>query len=220
MCALNFGSALIRDKEWCYNVRTLYYTFLHSLSQGAMGDATQSKRGAPNEILFEAFNTPAMCVKIQALLSLHASGRTTGCVLDSGGGVSHAVPIDEGFALLHAIVRLDLARRDLTADLMMVLTERGSSFTSTAERKVVRDAKEKLTAESFSLEIVARVAGGGLGSAAPNPTAPTEAPGCELLGDLHHFDGQVHATADPLPSPSLCPAALGFELGNAYFLWL
>ena len=86
---------------------------------------------------------PAFYTSIQAVLSLYASGRTTGIVLDAGDGVSHAVPVYEGFAMPNSVRRIDVAGRDVTEHLQTLLRKAGYIFHTSAEKEVVRDIKEK-----------------------------------------------------------------------------
>jgi len=104
------------------------------------------------EIMFETFSCPAVYIANQAALSLFASGRSTGIVIDSGDGVSYTVPIYEGCALPYATQILNLAGRHLTDHLMKILNERGHSFTTTADREIVRDIKEKLCYVALDFE--------------------------------------------------------------------
>lgn len=111
------------------------------------------------QMMFETFQAPATFIQIQAILSLYSSGRTTGIVMDSGDGVSHTVPIYEGYALPHAVKRLDLAGRALTDWLCKLLkTSQSTSFTTSAELETVRDMKEKLAYISRDYEAECRSA--------------------------------------------------------------
>ena len=64
-------------------------------------------------------------------------------VLDAGDGVSHAVPVYEGFAIPSSIRRIDVAGRDVTEYLQLLLRKSGYVFHTSAEKEVVRTIKEK-----------------------------------------------------------------------------
>jgi actin-related protein len=104
----------------------------------------KSNREKMTMIMFESFQVPAFYVSIQAVLSLYASGKTTGIVVDSGDGVTHTVPIYEGFSLPAAVGRVNLAGRVLTERMSKLLLEVDCTLTTSAELEIVRDIKERL----------------------------------------------------------------------------
>jgi centractin len=95
------------------------------------------------EIFFESIRAPALFFSPPSVLSLYASGRTTGIVLDVGEGVTHAVPVYEGFALQHSVTRSNVAGRDVTRQLQLQLRRSGLCFSTTAESDLVKTIKEQ-----------------------------------------------------------------------------
>uniref|UniRef100_UPI00398E406B uncharacterized protein isoform X2 n=1 Tax=Pristiophorus japonicus TaxID=55135 RepID=UPI00398E406B len=159
--------------NWDEIEKIWHHTFYHQLhvdpeehpvllTEAAMNPHQNRKRMV--EIMFEVFNVPFSYVAMQAVLALYSSGRTTGIILDSGDGVTHTVPVYEGYSLPHAIQRLNLAGRDLTEYLKTLLKERGYSFNTTAEHEIVRDIKEKhcYVARDFEAELGSSETGGEL----------------------------------------------------------
>jgi actin-related protein len=111
-----------------------------------------ANREKMTQIMFETFNTPAMYVSIQAVLSLYATGRKTGIVLDSGHSITNAVPIFEGYALHHEIQKLDFGGHDLHCYMMKLLSEVGYICVTSAERDIARDINEKLCCVALDFE--------------------------------------------------------------------
>ncbi|KRY00875.1 Alpha-centractin, partial [Trichinella pseudospiralis] len=135
------------------------------LTEPPMNPSKNRERTA--EYFFETFNVPALYISMQAVLSLYSTGifiiiiivhkvmldnvywvfiqgRTTGVVLDCGDGVTHAVPIFEGFALPHSIVRTNIAGRDVTRLLRLLLRKEGVEFYRSSEFEIVRTIKERI----------------------------------------------------------------------------
>jgi actin-related protein len=117
-------------------------------------------RERTTQIMFETFNVPQLYMKNQAVLSLCASGRTTGCVVDCGEGGSHVASIQDGYCMPHTVTCLEVGGQDLTDYLVRILTERGHYFSTSFGREVVRQMKEKLVYVAFDFAQEQRAADG------------------------------------------------------------
>lgn len=111
------------------------------------------------QIMFEKFGVPGMFLISQEVLSLSASGSTTGCVLDSGDGITFVVPIYEGHYVPHAVVRLEIAGRVLTKYLLNILMKRGQ-FTNACfdNLDTARNIKESLCYVAFDFNEESQIA--------------------------------------------------------------
>ncbi|XP_012368448.1 actin-related protein T1-like [Octodon degus] len=96
------------------------------------------------EILFETFRVPALHLCNHAVPALYACGSITGLVLDSGEGVTCAVPIYEGYSLPHSISKLSVAGRDITENLILLLLAEGCTYPCILNKSVGETLKEKL----------------------------------------------------------------------------
>lgn len=93
-------------------------------------------------ILFENFAVPAFYSMQQAVAAMIGSARTYGMVLDSGHGVTHAVPVYEGAALTHGIVAHQIAGQDVEGVLSQLLANNGHSGIPPS---AIQEMKEKLS---------------------------------------------------------------------------
>lgn len=106
----------------------------------------KNSREVMTELFFDTYKATGVYIGIQAVLALFATDTTTGLVVDIGDGVTHIVPIVEGYAIPHAIRRLDLGGRDLTQYLARMLSEekenQGRYFMTSAELEIAKYIKE------------------------------------------------------------------------------
>lgn len=111
----------------------------------------RSHREKMTQIMFESFNMSAFYLAIQAVLCLHASGRTTGVVLDIKNNRTDPIPVYEGHVVNKALFRMDLCGEDLTDVLLRMLKERGYHI-KPEERETVEDIKEKFCYVALDFE--------------------------------------------------------------------
>ncbi|CAM6129692.1 unnamed protein product [Calypogeia fissa] len=96
------------------------------------------------QTMFEKYNFAGVFIQIQAVLTLYAQGLMTGLVVDSGDGVTHVVPVVDGFSFPHLTKRMNIAGRHITSYLIDLLLRRGYAFNRTADFETAREIKEKL----------------------------------------------------------------------------
>jgi actin-related protein 3 len=106
------------------------------------------------EIMFETFNVPGLYIAVQAVLALAASWTSkqvqkrtlTGTVIDSGDGVTHVIPVAEGYVIGSSIKHIPLAGRDITAFVQQFLREReGNNIPSAESFEVAKRVKEQFS---------------------------------------------------------------------------
>lgn len=103
------------------------------------------------EKMFEKYGFAAANVSIQAMLTLYAQGLLTGVVVDTGDGVTHVVPVYDGFVPQNLIRRLDVAGRHITNYFIKLLMLRGYAFNRTADFETVRQIKEKVCYVAYDI---------------------------------------------------------------------
>lgn len=140
-------------KDWDDMERVWDYTFKHKLKVNCASSKIMLTEPPLNpkknreklvETMFEHYGFEGLHISIQAMLTLYAQGLLTGVVVDIGDGVTHVVPVYDGFVPQHLIKRLDVAGRSITEYFIKTLLLRGYAFNSTADFETVREMKEKL----------------------------------------------------------------------------
>merc|ERR1719182_929910 len=112
---------------------------------------TPENREYTAEIMFESFNVPGLYIAVQAVLSFAASWtrrqvgeRTlTGTVIDSGDGVTHVIPVAEGYVIGSCIKHIPIAGRDITYFVQQLLRDREPQIPPAQSLETAKEVKER-----------------------------------------------------------------------------
>eukprot|EP00913_Durusdinium_trenchii_P031845 g29823.t1 len=110
------------------------------------------------EIMFERYGFSGVNVSVQAILALNSRGLQSGFVVDSGDGVTHLVPVTEGYLEPALVQRVNLAGRHVTEQLMKLLVGQGHPLNSTTDFETVREVKQKLCYVAYDPEAEKKLA--------------------------------------------------------------
>lgn len=113
---------------------------------------TPENREYTAEIMFETFNVPGLYIGVQAVMALIASQLSSkekkplsGTVIDSGDGVTHIIPVIEGYVIGSCIKHIPLAGSDITKFVLQNIRDRGENFPADDALSVARGIKEEFS---------------------------------------------------------------------------
>lgn len=107
-----------------------------------LGQSAYPARQWMAEVMFEKFKVKSLAIFNTSVLSLFSTGRTRGLVVESGEGLTQAVPVFEGYAIPHAIFKMEVAGYDITSKVMsMMENEKGAEHAN--NMRVMQALKEK-----------------------------------------------------------------------------
>ena len=155
------------------------------------------------QLIFETFRAPALFLAPPAVLSLYASGRTTGVVLDVGHGSTHCIPVYEGYALPHSIVRSDLGGMDVDDRLKLMLRKFGGlALETTAEYEFCTKMKEEICYVNATNDVGGSATGGQASTTSTQTTSKT-VPYQLPDGQIINISDQERTSPEVLFNPSL-----------------
>lgn len=103
-------------------------------------------------MMFETFKVESLAIINTAVLSLFSTGKTSGIVVECGEGVSQTIPVFEGYALPHAIHKLDIAGQDITNSLITYLKNDGVDISSESHFEYAREMKEQMCSVALDFD--------------------------------------------------------------------
>jgi len=108
-----------------------------------LGQAAYPSRQWVAEVMFEKLRVKSLAIFNTAVLSLFSTGRTRGLVVESGEGLTQAVPVFEGYAIPHAIFKMEVAGQDIT-DRVSRMMQKEDGAEHAGNLRVMQALKEKV----------------------------------------------------------------------------
>ena len=107
--------------------------------------------------MFESFNVPGLYIAVQAVLALAASWTSrqihertlTGVVIDSGDGVTHVIPVADGYVIGSCIKHIPISGRDITYFIQSLLKEREVGIPPEQSLETAKSIKEQFCYHFF-----------------------------------------------------------------------